>query len=91
MSKTVGQILLQLHQVKTCSPTQLYRYFRAAKIKPVAVRQRPQRYPDDTVERILAHLGLDGETDIQQTIGRVNRIPGMNELRRVRAKAGRAL
>ena len=37
---------------------QIYRYIAALDIKPLGCRQRPQIYPPDTANRILAHLGL---------------------------------
>ena len=36
----------------------LYRHLHTLRIKPVGVRQIPQRYPDDAGARILKHLGV---------------------------------
>ena len=56
--KTTVAILEEIRRHKTCSVTQLYRYFAAFNITPLGVRQRPQVYPDDAGERILEQLGL---------------------------------
>jgi len=55
---TIPQILENVSAVKPCSRVQLYTYLRGADIQPVGARQRPQNYPDDSVIRILKHLGL---------------------------------
>lgn len=76
---TVKEVLSEVSKRKPISEKSLYRYFKACNIKPVgAVRQRPQQYPADTVQRIEELLGL--------------RIVSMETLRDVRrrAKAPRA-
>ena len=40
------------------STATLYRHLRRLKIRPLGIRQRPQRYPDDTAARILKELGF---------------------------------
>ena len=42
---------------KPISLTHLYRLLALLNIKPLG-RSRPQQYPDDTVDKILAHLGI---------------------------------
>jgi hypothetical protein len=56
--RTTEAILAEIHEHKTCSKQQLYRYFAAFNITPVGVRQRPRLYPDDAAQRILKQLGL---------------------------------
>ena len=84
---TLNQIILSIRVHKTCSESQALRYLKRMGIKPVGVRQRPQRYPADTAERILSELGFVAEDAAPAT-----RIPSMAELRAVRAKSqgGRA-
>jgi len=56
---TVRQIHVALDKAgKSVSAATLYQYFRRFKIRPVGVRQLPQRYPEDTPNRILKELGL---------------------------------
>jgi hypothetical protein len=86
MAKTVGQILLEVRQHKTCSTVQLYRYFKRWGIQPEAVRQRPQRYPDDSAERILTHLGIEPESNIVDLPGH-ERFISDHELRTARKVA----
>ena len=78
MFKTIDQILLEVRQVKTCSRPHLYRYLKKLKIKPAGANQRPQRYPPEAAERILTHLGFNGQAP---------RIVTMAELRAERARA----
>lgn len=59
MGKTIAQILTEVRVAKTCSDIQLRRYIAQLKIKPLGVRQRPQRYPADTTARVLEHLGIE--------------------------------
>ena len=54
---TIREILHALDPVKPMTPNALYTHLRALKIKPVGVRQVPQQYPDDTLDRILSRLG----------------------------------
>ena len=58
MGKTIAQILNEVRVAKTCSDIQLRRYITQLNIKPLGVRQRPQRYPADTTEKVLEHLGI---------------------------------
>ena len=79
--RTVEAILAEIHEYKTCSKQQLYRYFAAFHIEPIGARQRPQLYPNDTAQRILAKFGIAPED------------PGivtMDDLRAERAKARKA-
>ena len=46
---------------KPIKQAQLYRYFQALGIKP-RVRQRPAKYPADTVDRLANYLSLPPET-----------------------------
>lgn len=55
---TVNEILEELKPVKPMSRFWLYEQMRRLKIKPIGASQRPQRYPDDTAERILIRLGF---------------------------------
>ena len=58
MDKTIAQILTEVRVEKTCSMIQLRRYLSRINIKPIGARQRPQRYPADTTERIFIYLGI---------------------------------
>lgn len=58
MNKTIDQILLELNQVKPCCRRQLHRYLKTFNIKPVGANQRPQRYPAETTDQLLQHLGM---------------------------------
>lgn len=40
------------------SRTGLLRHLDTLGISPIGARQRPQRYPADTADKVLAHLGL---------------------------------
>lgn len=56
---TVPEMLRALKPAKPVARWTLYKYLSALKIKPVGtLRQCPQQYPDDSVEKILASLGL---------------------------------
>ena len=72
---TIKQILDRVGERKPITTKTFYRYLAACKIKPAGARQKPQQYPDDTPDRILAHLGLQ--------------IVSMAELRRERTRATR--
>jgi len=56
--QTTNSILVKIREAKSCSRAQLYRYLKRFGIRPFEVRQRPQLYPDETAEIILANLGL---------------------------------
>jgi len=49
---------------KSIGLTRFYHFLNELSIKPVGARQRPQHYPPDTANRILAHLGLAGGSAI---------------------------
>lgn len=56
---TTTQIRKEIHKAgKEVSHAQLYRYLAELRVSPAGARQRPQRYPEDTAERILKHLGF---------------------------------
>jgi len=48
---------------KSVQKAQLYRYFRAFKISPLGVAQKPQQYPADSADVILSGLGLGDLSD----------------------------
>ena len=52
--KRIENILAEVHEHKTCTKRQVYRYLKLFGIEPVGIRQRPQLYPDDTAEQILS-------------------------------------
>jgi hypothetical protein len=56
---TVNEIIKAITPLKPCSKPQMYRYLREVRAKPLGARQRPQRYPDEVVGRILLHLGFE--------------------------------
>jgi hypothetical protein len=56
---TVEEIIEELSTLKPMSRRNVYENFRVLGIKPVAeVQQRPQLYPPDTAQKILARYGL---------------------------------
>jgi len=55
---TVLDIQRELKPHKRVSRAQLYNYFKALKIEPIGARQKPQRYPDNTAEKIIDYLGF---------------------------------
>ena len=55
---TVKEILVTLKPHKPMSRETLYGHLRALRVKPLGVRQSPQRYPDDVPNKILQRLGL---------------------------------
>lgn len=56
---TITQILIELLPYREMSHTTLYKHLHALRIKPLGkVRQSPQLYPPDTVERVLSRLGV---------------------------------
>jgi hypothetical protein len=60
--KTIQTILAEVHQHKTCTKRQIYRYFKLFGIEPVGVRQRPRLYPDSAAQTILIKLGLAADS-----------------------------
>jgi len=52
-----ADILTEIQIERDCSERQLRRYLRLFNIKPLGIRQRPQRYPANTGLTILARLG----------------------------------
>ncbi|MEI6193611.1 MAG: hypothetical protein WCS42_04700 [Verrucomicrobiota bacterium] len=80
---TTTQIRKELSKAgKEVSRAQLYRYLAACKISPSGANQRPQRYPLDTAERILTHLGF---TKLEEPATKLVMFPP--ELRIVPAKS----
>lgn len=77
---TIREIKRRLAPAKPVSTASLYRYLGRLKIRPLAVRQRPQHYPADTPDKILAHLGLDAGNG-------GGRLVTMGQLRTERKKA----
>ncbi len=55
---SITQILLELAPYRPMSHASLYKHLHRLRIKPLGVRQSPQRYPDDTPNRVLIHLGF---------------------------------
>lgn len=89
--KTVERLLFELREHRPCSRAQLYRYLKAADVQPVGARLRPTLYPNDTVPRILAHLGLAEPVGCGQPgCPNGDRIVSMLELRKERSKSRRA-
>lgn len=76
---TIEQIRQQVSRVKPLSRSQLFRYIRALKIKPLGVRQRPQQYPAATPQKITVFLGLSTDG-----------APSMLQLRAEKSKALKA-
>ncbi len=74
---TVLEIQRELRLHKRVSRAQLYNYFKALKIEPIGARQKPQRYPANTAEKIIDYLGFP-------------KIVSMRTLKSVRKKARRA-
>lgn len=97
-NQTIIQILHRIRQLRPCSRAQLYRYLKALEISPAAGAQRPQRYPADTANRILTHLGfmamgqeIVSVDQLARELGfpQTPRIASMKELRAERSKASK--
>ena len=56
---TIQIMLEKLKPFKPMSRETLYANLRRLKIKPLGARQIPQRYPDDSADRILIRLGFN--------------------------------
>lgn len=74
----IDTILAEIRKHKTCSRAQLYTYIKALGIEPVGARQRPQRYPADTAQKVLKHLGLIQDTKPES-------LPELGSLRKLRS------
>ncbi len=59
---TVTEIHLKVAEKKPVSLPTLYKHLRDLNIKPIGARQIPQRYPEDSAERILRNLGFASTT-----------------------------
>jgi hypothetical protein len=55
---TVQQILVEVEKFKPMTRETLYSHMRKLKIKPIGVRQCPQRYPEEAPQLVLQRLGL---------------------------------
>jgi hypothetical protein len=55
---TIREILAQIEPFKPITREGLYPHLKALRIRPIGVRQVPQRYPDDTADRVLKRLGF---------------------------------
>ena len=56
---STAEIVAEISRIKgSYSLAAFYRHKQELKLFPVGARQHPQRYPADTVQRILAHFGL---------------------------------
>lgn len=89
---TIDQITQAVSAEKPTSKRQIIRYMNDCDIKPLpGARTRPRRYPDNSPNRILAHLGLRAPLEVRfeadsAGAGRKARIPTMPELRNERRK-----
>lgn len=52
------EIVSAINRSKRVSSRQVRRYLDRLSIRPLGIRQRPNRYPMDTVDRVLESLGL---------------------------------
>ena len=60
---TILEIQTAVRPHKPMSRETVYTYLRRLRIHPVSkMRQRPQRYPEDTPQRILRALGITSTT-----------------------------
>lgn len=79
---TIKQIQKEVSSTKPVSRRQLFRYLRTLEIKPVGrLQQKPQHYPENTPNLILAELGLSA-------LGA--KVVSMPRLRRERARVRKA-
>jgi hypothetical protein len=87
---TIHEITEAIQPHKLVSKRQVIRYMNACKIKPSGARQRPQRYPDNSANLVLVHLGIvppvrkSFEADKRATKAG---IPSLNALRAEKKKA----
>lgn len=75
--KTIEDIHSEVNRVKPVTRRQVYRYIKQFHIRPAGARQRPQLYPDDAGQRIVAEFGIKG-------------LVTMKQLRAERRKGGRS-
>jgi len=84
---TPNQILETLaRQGKKVKRCQLYRYFKAAGIKPQGARQRPQIYPADSLNRLVQYLGLETEPHRRS---RLSQSAGIITMKQIKAGRGK--
>ncbi len=91
---TIDQITTEIQPFKAVSRRQVIRYLNDAKIKPLGIPQRPQPYPENSLNRILIHLGIvppvakrfAADASSNGTNGAARGIPSMKELRAERKK-----
>lgn len=71
------------------SRASVYRDLVELGIKPLGVRQRPQRWPDDAADKIRARRGinLNATAPLDTAAARVAKLPSMAQLRKERKKA----
>ena len=80
---TIEQVQKQICQAgKAISVRQIQRYFSALGIKCLGKRQKPNVYPSNAADRVLTHLGLNGEIAAHD-----GRVVSLNKLKSERAKA----
>lgn len=61
---TINEVLSTVTKSgRVLSRRSFYRFAKELGIEPLGTRQRPQRFPGDTANRILAHLGMNGTKD----------------------------
>lgn len=89
---TTPQIHSTVNALKPVSYRQVLRYLETLQIKPLGIRQRPQQYPDDAADKILASLGLAVKAKAPAASVAPARLPSMRELKAAKhtAKGGRA-
>ncbi len=63
---TITEIMIEVADYKPLSADTLRKHLRTLKIKPLGVRQCPQRYPDDSAERVLKHMGFKVKKKVQR-------------------------
>ena len=86
---TIDQIQEKLAPFKPASKRQVIRYLNACKVKPMGIRQRPQQYPANAVDKIMMRLGLvyGVKKAVLKFNAQVRGLPSMSELRATRQKA----
>lgn len=84
MNPTISEITDALaKRGKPIARSGVYPHLAALKIKPVGARQRPQRYPTDTIPRLLNYLGLN------QPFQYTHKDAGLLSIREIRQAAKR--
>lgn len=83
------EVLNKVREKKPVSRAQLRVYITRLKIQPIGCAQRPQPYPNDTADKILAHLGFAVQTNGHAGSADDGKVLSIKSLKRQRELAGK--